>query len=73
MEGAAKEKKASGDEWWLSEEWIIIISGGCVLMGLITAPVGVWCWRHTRRGRHEDNIAMEEMLDHDEGNDNNDQ
>ena len=73
LEGMAKEKKASGDDWWISEEMIIIITAGCVLMGLIIAPVGVWCWRRTRRGRNDNNVAMEEILDHDVENDNNDQ
>ena len=75
LEGAAKKKKASGDKaWWLSEEWIIIICGACVMMGLITAPVGIWCVRRKRRAGHEV-IAMEEMSDQDEGidNDNNNQ
>ena len=73
LEGMAKEKKASGDDWWMSEEMIIVITAGCVLMGLIIAPVGVWCWRRTRRGRNDNNVAMEEILDPDvENNDNND-
>ena len=64
----------SGDDWWMSEEIIIVITAGCILMGLIIAPVWVWCWRRTRRGRNDNNVAMEEILDPDvENNDNNDQ
>ena len=73
LESMAKERKGSGDDWWMSEGIIIAITAGCVLMCLVIAPVWVWCWRKARRGRNDNNVPMEEIIDPDvENNENND-
>ena len=42
-------------------------------MCLVIAPVWVWCWRKARRGRNDNNVPMEEILDPDvENNEDND-
>ena len=69
MEGAAKKKASGSEAWWLSEEWIIIICGFLVMVGLITTPLGIWCVKRKRRVGHE--VIDMEMADRDEGAEDN--
>ena len=71
MANMVKERK--GSKWWMSEGVIIAITAGCVMMCLVLAPVLVCCWRKARRGRNDNNVPMEEVIDPDvENNEHND-